>query len=820
MSFLWSRLFLILICLGALGPGLRAEEMIHHGPVLDIQVQRGNDSLSLFHVPRLRKGDRVRVQPDMNSLAKGDWVLLLARVSPSGNQVETFGFDLDDLKAPATLEITADEQVPVILLAPQLRNLFGLYTSFSESADLLKQALMADPQRFFDLQKLDQINQAITALSQGLDQVVLNRSPEQGIAAAKALAVKFGVRNIDPECFKNNTVNTQCVAANIVANKDFVLPSTSELGMVMGQKKAADLTSFLTANIRVFSEAGDFLTHKFRDQYDFAPTFGRRKGDTWKTELYALARFKNGNIKTAYVYVPAWFSGAAPRLAVEDTPPACLSGGRLEVKVSGRLPVMNYWHGWDMTLRHPQTRETLAQLDNIQFVPERGVFQFGEVVAFPVDMPPASEVTASISGKFGFDTVELSTFRLALVPQGDLTPRLGGTASLISGEAGELHLGTPETIPCVDRLTLERQGVALARSKPETPNQLKVDLSHVSPGEATLWVAIKGSEPQSLPLSILRARAHVKQIEHAELDDQLQVSGEQLERIASVQVGEMRCVPQSVQEETQTHARLSLTCPEDIRHNARLADWVTVHHRDDEPPAFQVRLKKTAAAPRFQMAASAQALLVRPSSKALQWGLTPHEIFFSEDSGLSLLLQSVEGYALARGNYTLQLRFVDDPISAQTPITAPLMADFPHQELRTRTPLTFKGLELPSVINPLEFRVRHEASGLQGAWRPLNRAVLMLPDLRKVSCAPEAGKLWVHGTQLDLLDGAAWLANDADPSRPVGELAPSVLEPCPDGLCLLLPVPREQRKLSVALHWVNQRVFSVDLGELPNCANH
>lgn len=820
MFHFWLRLLLIFISLGALGSRAHAEEMIHHGPVLDIQVQRGNDTLPLFHVPRLRKGDQVRVQPDMRSLAKGEWVLLLARVSPSGNQVETFGFDLNALEAPATLEITSDEQVPVILLAPQLRNLFGLYTSFSESADLLKQALLADPQRFFDLQKLDQINQAITALSQGLEQVVLNRSPEQGITAAKALAIKFGVRSIDPECFKNNSVNTQCVAANIVANKDFVLPAISELGMVMGQKKAADLTSFLTSNIRVFSEAGDFLTHKFRDQYDFAPTFGRRKGDTWKTELYALARFRNGNIKTAYVYVPAWFTGSMPGLTVDDIPPACLSGGRLEVRISGRLPVMNYWHGWDMTLRHPQTKEILAQLDDIQFVPERGVFQFGEVVVFPADMPPTSEVTASIKGNFGFDGIEISTFRLALPPQGDLLQHLSGTAGLISGEAAELNLGTPQTLPCVDRLTLERQGVTLARSKSEAPNQLKVDLSQVSPGEATMWVTIKGAEPQTLLLSIQRARAHVKQIAHAELDDHLQVIGEQLERIASVQVGHLYCVPLSIPVETKSHVSLSLTCPEGIRNNARLADWVTVHHRENEPPSFQSRLKKTAAVPRFQMAKSAQALLVRPSSKALQWGLVPHEIFFSEDSGLSLLLQSVEGYALARGNYTLQLRFVDDPITSQTPITAPLMADFPHQELRTRTPLTFKGLELPSVINPLEFRVQHDSSGLQGAWSPLNRAVLMLPDLHKVSCATSAGKMWVHGTQLELLDGAAWHVQGANSFRPVGELPASVLEPCPDGLCLVMPVVTGPHKLSVALHWVNQRTFSLDLGELPNCANH
>ncbi len=785
--------------------------MIHHGPVLDIQVQRGNDSLSIFQVPRLRKGDRVRVMPDLSSLSKGDWVLLLARISPSGNQVETFGYDLDKLTAPVSLEISSDEQVPVIMLAPQLRNLFGLYTSFSESADLLKQALASDPQRFYDLQKLDQINQAITALSQGLDQVVLNRSPEHAIAAAKALAIKFGVRNVDAECFRNNTVNTQCVAANIVANKDFVLPSSSDLGMVMGQKKAADLTSFLTANIRVFSEAGDFLTHKFRDQYDFAPTFGRRKGDSWKTELYSLARFKNGSIKTAYVYVPAWFSGAEPRLSVEDHPPACLPSGRLEVKVAGRLPIVNYWHGWELRLVHPQTRETLAQMDNVTFWPERSVFEFGEVVPLPADAPPVPQVTGYLSGKFGFDAMDLPPFRVTLPLQADVSKLVQGQASLIAGEAAELHLDAPEMASCVERLSLERNGVILAQSQADQPLMLKLDLSRIAPGEATLWIGMKRSEPQSLPLTIMRARAHVTRIEHAELDEHLSVHGEQLERIERVQIGDLSCTPHSLQEERQTPAQhMMLSCPAGVRLNARLPDEAIVHHKDAEPPAFKVGLRKTAATPRFQVASSAQALLVRPSPKALQWGLMPHEIFFSEDSGLSLLLQATEGYSLSRGNYVLQLRFVDDPVTAQTPISAPLMADLPHQELRTRAPLSFKGVELPSVINPLEFRVRHEASGLQGPWVPLNRAVLMLPDLRQVSCAPQPGKLWVHGTQLDLIDGASW-GQDAAP------LDAPALEPCPQGLCLLLPEPSDKRKLSIALHWVTQRSFAVDLGEWPSC---
>jgi hypothetical protein len=141
------------------------------------------------------------------------------------------------------------------------------------------------------------------------------------------------------------------------------------------------------------------------------------------------------------------------------------------------------------------------------------------------------------------------------------------------------------------------------------------------------------------------------------------------------------------------------------------------------------------------------------------------------------------------------------------------MADLVHKELRTRQPVRFKGAELPSVINPLEFRVLHDASGLFSRWMPLGRAVLMLPEVSSISCAPQTGRVWLHGTQLDLVDGARFM----DPAAKSAALDAAQLEPCPDGLCLSLPSPERQHKLFVSLGWVSQRVFPVDVGAVNAC---
>ena len=797
-----------------MGSQAHADGVIHHGPRLDIQIQRGAERLPLFQVPQLRQGDKVLVKPQASSLAKGDWVLLLGRISPAGNEVETKAFDLAKLEGYAELEMTGREQVPVILLAPQLRNMFGLYTSFMESELLLKEVIQSDPQRFYDLQKVDQVNQAITALTQGLDQVVVNRNPEQAMASAKAMAFKFGVSQVDPDCFKGNAVNTQCVAMSIVANKDFVLPASSDLGMLVGSKGAADLTKFLTDKLGVFSDATDFLTHKFRDQYDFASSFGRRVAGSQHTELFSLARFRNGSIKTAYVYVPAWFKVAPPALKVDTQRPLCFMDDSVPVQVVGRLPVVNYWHSWTMEVSAGNTPQPVDTLSDVAIEPERGVIRFKRSSELNALAAQGSAVQVRLRGRFGFDPVDLPVFGMDLPMREDVGVNLQGGRTLVAGERADLSLDLAQGAACVEGMSLRMAEQVLASSTPQAPTRLTADLSQATPGAATLTVRIQGAPQQNVPLKVLAPRAQVVAVEHAELEDLIQVRGKRLNRVASLQWEGGLCMPKDLRQSTDGEETLWLACQTDVRSNAALPSTVLVHHQGGEPEPIRVRLQKSPAAPRVVLASANNALLVRPSPKALQWGLKPQDEFFSDDSGLSLLLQTVDGYVPGKGTYTLQLRFVDDPVTAKKPITAPLMADVQHRELRTRQPVRFKGSELPSVINPLEFRVLHDATGLFSPWTPLGRSVLMLPEFSALSCAPQPGRVWLHGTQLDLINAARFM--DPTQAQPQS-LEHAQLEPCPEGLCLSLPTPARQHKLQLSLGWVSGRVFQVETAGLGEC---
>lgn len=796
-----------------------AQDAIHHGPSLEVLVQRGEARLPLSLVNHLRSGDRILVRPDPASLAAGEWVLMLASVSPGGNQVASKDFNVRGLSDFATLEIDSDRQVPVILLAPQVRNFFGLNTSLSESVNLLNEVLRSDPQRFYDLQKVDQINQAIQAISQGLARSVSGRSPDDAIRAAKELALKFGVRNLDQDCFKNQTVNTECVATNIVTDKGFSLPSASDLTAVVGNKKAGDLNSFLVANLKLFSEASDYLSSKYRDTYDFAPTFGRYQYQNERVELFSLARFKSGNVKTAYIYVPSWFTGAPPELLPDEQRIDCFTGGEASVRIRGRLPLVNYWHNWRMTVRNPQTGDTLAEITDVSLDQELGRFRFA-----PTGLARAqargAEIDAVIEGQFGFDTVTSPILHLAL-PISDAAQavsELDGLASLVSGELARLRLPSASSSACVRELTLALPDTRAARSLPDTPATLDADLRQVAPGTYPLTIRQPGVDPMSVPLKVLAPRANVTRVEHAQWDSDITVTGTRLDRIEQVRIASANCRVADESTPISGAPQIRLRCDETIQDNTRLPAEAIVLHRGGEPAAVRVTLTKTAARPRFGLAPNtATALLVTPSATAFQWGLGASDDFITADSGVSLLLRARAPYVMSKGSYQLQLRFTDDPETDARPVSAPLIADFAHAELRTRGPVMFDGANLPGVINPVEFRVVHKPSEQASEWQPLGRSALLLPEVRRVSCTAQRDALRVHGKRLDLIDGVH-LATAASPAG--GSFAAPMFSACEDGLCLMLPTPHPTEQVLVMLRWVDDRVFSLRLpAPTPACTD-
>ncbi|OYU42984.1 MAG: hypothetical protein CFE44_20890, partial [Burkholderiales bacterium PBB4] len=435
------RQFLVALILGfALQAAWCETSASHAGPLLTLSVQRGSQRLPASKVDRLQSGDQLKVTVDRGAGPQQAWALVLALVSPVSHRVTSRSFDLSVVGAEPGIDIEHDDQVPVVVLAPQVKTLFGWSTSFEQSVGLIADAIHADPQRFMDLQKLEQMNVAIASITAGLDEMVVKLRPEQAADSAKTVASKFGVKQVDAECFKGGGVDTQCVATSIVSSRDLKLPSVVDLSSMAQPFATALLSADVLANIRLAAAASTFISNKYRDQYDMVPSLGKREpgGSGEKIQLVTKTRFLNGAIKTAYIYVPSWFVGKQPELTFSAVSPMCLATGELPVTVRGQLPLLNYWHSWKLEVDGPDGLAPTGQLDSVSFIPEKGAFAV-DASSLPPDFSARGTLLhARLLGRYAFTPVTLGPLVFALPWPGGFQDKLMGLPSLAAGEQASL----------------------------------------------------------------------------------------------------------------------------------------------------------------------------------------------------------------------------------------------------------------------------------------------------------------------------------------------------------------------------------------------
>ncbi len=812
----WRYLFFFVVA-AAMGAA-SAATTTHAGPVLTVTVQRGEDRLPIFYVDKLQKGDQIHVTTDRSGNTRGAWALVLALASPTSNAVTARPFDLTAKDVEASISITADDQVPILVIAPQIKTLFGLSTSFDQSAGLIVDAITNDPQRFIALQKIEQINLAITSLTSGLDALVLTLKAEQAVESAKTVASKFGVKSVDPECFKSGAVDTRCVATSIVSSRDLSLPSIVELGSLAQPFAAATLPPDILANVRLVAAASSFLSNKYRDQYDFAPSFARRESGADTLQLLANARFQNGDIKTAYVYVPSWFSGKQPELSINARQTPCLASGELPLLTKGQLPLTNFWHGWTLSLHAVGEGAEVARIDGVSVHPEKGILVFATdaLPTYTGSNPPALE--ARLRGRYAFTSVTLGPVRVAVPWHGDPQDQMQGLGSLVSGDKATIRFADGQAMACAERVTLVAKGAALATAPVAAAGTMELDLKTVDAGDAALDILQTGGAKLALPVRILPRRARVARVERHELENDVTVCGEHLDRIESLTTNDKVCTPGAESYQPLPPGARRFVCPPEVAPDGSFPARLRVVHLGQDPPAFETSVTRVAARPHVALVSGKHLPLIVLSTKAVQWGLALKDSLVSEDSGLALVLRVDNGYKLVRGTYAMQLKFGDEPPAEQAPFTVPLMADLAHNELRTRSPINFQTAHLPSITNPVWFRVTHQPSGFASDWLPVNKSVISLPSFGTAVCRADGKGLQIPGSQLDLIDWASrdmarTVSRDPPPSGP--DLAN--LAPCDKGLCLNIDKLGAGKRLKVKVQWINDRLFDVNIPVAPTC---
>ena len=805
----------------------RAEESgMHRGPSLRIEVQRGAQRLPSFRVPKLEPGDSVWVDVDLQSIGDQQWVLVAGTLTPTGHHLTWHSLDLSAANNRLEIPIQSIDQTPFVIIAPQLRNLFGLNTSIRTSVELILESVRSDPQRFIDLQRVDLVNAAITALERGFDTVVRQLNPTQARDAVVSLAAKFGVKSVNPACFRQEAIDTACVALHIVGSKDFLLPAAGDLAQSVGAKQAADLAGLLSSNLRFFVQAGDVLSQRFQDQYEFAASFGRVLESSEQTTLFSRSRFRRGSIKTAYVYVPAWFPHNEPSLKLANKKHLCLHDGYLPIQFEGRLPLMNYWHAWWIKPTDVQSgfaSPTSFRYANLLIHQERLVFDADALMRDAMAREAMhgsthTRIEVQAGGRYGFESIQLEPVDLWFPSKAAMGLLLRGQHHLNASELNHMVVTDHPLSHCLDEVRLLSAGQTIFSNKQSGPQTLAIDLSGVDAGEVQIELRFRGGPIESGVLRVRPPRPKLTQITHHAQERFVMLEGLGLERIDKLAWLGSTCRPkpndwQSLSEASSLrHQVVRFDCDNDIADKtSRQGDAELLIKGHDQPLKFPVKVRP--ARPNLALAQDARSIVIRPGPQSKAWGLHQQGKLVTVDSRLSLLFKANASYKLQKGAYSLAMRLVADAGASPAIELGPLLIDHRSQELRTRQAVSLEKVELPGVLSRIEYQVRHEESQLASDWQSLGIDVLMVPELDTVTCSVEPGVLWLSGNLLELIDQAEIKLDHSEPTIDpdmTKALNTATLEACPHGLCLALQDPLNQGAQQMSQH-VQQSGHMLDL---------
>jgi hypothetical protein len=362
-------------------------------------------------------------------------------------------------------------------------------------------------------------------------------------------------------------------------------------------------------------------------------------------------------------------------------------------------------------------------------------------------------------------------------------------------------------------------GSNIASNGKDSHDKFDLDLSGASPGKGTLRVDEYGMPEQTVAVQIKKRKAHIDHIEHFDLENEITVFGDNLQRIDSIQAGSVICHAAPAPDSPAAPVKRVFTCPADVSDNQHFPAQVTVVHLDQEPASFDSPVAKLSARPHMTVDGSRTSITTVLSPRAIRWGLAPDAQLLTEDSSLSLLLHAFGGYELAAGTYNLQIKFADDPQTEQTPLSFPLIANRAHNELRTRTPISFLSTSLPNIVNPIWYRVQHQQTGLVGNWQALNRAIVTLPMLNDVVCDTNGGGYLLQGSQLDQID---WTSDDLTSTSSSDQATAGngiSLKQCDKGQCLTVTHFSQDHRLRIKVHWIDDRLFDVTFPNIPSCSS-
>jgi hypothetical protein len=750
------------------------------GPVLDVKITRGANTLSASEVPNLLAGDRVWIRADLPATQSAHYLMVAAFLSGSTNPPpESWFFPCKTWTGKCaqdglTVTVPAGAQQVLVFLAPEtggdfktlMSSVRGRPGAFVRASQDLNQAAL-------DRSRLERYLSAIRALNDADPSMLTDAAP----LLARSLAIKVDEKCLDrtPElqapCL---TQGQESLILNDGHSTSIVEALTSGPGsdLAMEASYTPQLSyGYYSPYIASVLDIARILDSFHTAQYQYIPALVSQRGGKLALTLNTAPSFHNPQ-SVLVVALPAVETPQLPPLhAVNPKEIYCAGRTALVLPVDGAPLVFStaYAHGVTLSVTGKDGKSialpAIADAVKGGYVIDTAALHSAEL---------GDSARASMQGFWGFDRYQGPGFLLMNAHATAWELAAGDQDALVVGRQDTVHLRA-DSVSCVDGIMLKDSAGKELKAEWKTikPNELevKLPLQGTQPGAMTLLVTEAGvGQPRPLPIQTFSDAGHFDGFVIHAGDVQGTLKGSRLDEVASLAIRNIVFMPGELStrnggdelpmrtDDTQAAAGLKLehgaAAKVTLKDGRVLALTASVEAPRPKVLLIGKSVQTSASSVDSNIHLADQGEL--PQDATLTFALrTQWPAAFAHD-------QSVE-VATTDESSTTVLSFSNGGITLENAQVA----------VATLNPAKAFGA---STFGPLQFRVT--AKGVAGDWQPLGNLV-RLPVLKDLSC-PATSELAckLSGANLFLVDS---ISNDPEFSHSVQ---------VPDGfLGSALPVP-------------------------------
>src|ERR1700731_3792682 len=388
------------------------------GPILDVKITRGAQTLPASQVPNLAAGDRVWIKADFPATQSAHYLMVAAFLSGSTNPPpESWFFPCKTWTGKCghdglTVTVPEGEQQVLVFLAPETGGDFRTLVSavrgrpgaFVRTSQDLNQAAL-------DRSRLERYLSAIHALNDSDPAKLTEAAP----LLARSLAIKVDEKCLDriPEpqapCL---TQGQESLILNDGHSTSIVEALTSGPGsdLAMEASFTPQLSyGYYSPYIASVLDIARILESFRTAQYQYIPALASLHGDKIALTLNTAPSFHNP-MSVLVAALPAVETSQLPPLhAVDPKEIYCARRTQLVLPVEGAPLVFSTRYAHDVTLKLTSTDGTSLDLPATADAAQGG---YGIDAAGIGATDFGDSVTASLHGYWGFDAYEGPSFRL------------------------------------------------------------------------------------------------------------------------------------------------------------------------------------------------------------------------------------------------------------------------------------------------------------------------------------------------------------------------------------------------------------------------